>query len=367
MRSLEDANVSGKRVLLRLDLDTPLYQGKVIDTFRIKSALPTIHFLLNRRAKVVICGHLGRPNGKVVKELSLKPVIQELSDLLNQRIIFASDLFSESTKTAVEELSDGQILALENLRFDAAEEANSRTFAKKLAHYGEVFVNESFATCHREASSLIAITEFLPSFAGLLLEREVGVLTELLSRPARPFVVIMGGAKIADKLPTISSLANHADKILIGGGIANTFLAATGIDVKKSLVQEDQFGNAANIFKRYKDKIILPTDYIWHEDKILDIGAETVGRFEKEIRGAKTIFWNGPVGYSEDEQFAIGSVKIAQVIADTDATTIIGGGNTIEIIAKHDLIREMSFVSTGGGAALELLAGKQLPAVKVLD
>lgn len=367
MKSLEDANLASKKVLLRLDLDTPISDGKVTDNFRLISALSTIHFLLNRRAKIIICGHLGRPSGKKSNELSLKPVIQELSNLLGQKIMFASDLFGEETVQAIETLSDGQIIALENLRFESGEEANSRTFASKLAKYAEVFVNESFATSHREAASLVAITEFLPSYAGLLLEREVGVLTQLLSRPARPFIVIMGGAKIADKLPVISSLCQHADKILIGGGIANTFMAAQGDDVKSSLIEKDQFTNAKNILKRYKDKIVLPTDFIWEKDKILDVGEATIAQFENYIDKAKTIFWNGPLGFAEDERFAIGSVKIANHIAQTDATTIIGGGNTIEILSKHKLIKEMSFVSTGGGAALELLSGKQLPAIKALE
>lgn len=369
MKSLEDAVVQGKRVIVRLDLNVPLSDDnppKIADDFRLRVILPTLRFLLERDAKVVLVSHLGRPKGQIEAKLSLKPVYQELAILLNRSIKFAPNLFGAATKQAVDELKPGELLGLENLRFDPGEETNSRTFARKLSEYGDIYVNDAFAVSHREAGSLCAITEFLPSYAGLLLEKEVKMLGSLLHHPASPFVAILGGAKIAEKLPLLEHLLKKADRILIGGGIANTFLAAAGEDVKDSLVEAEAYPAAREILKAAQGKIILPGDFVWSEQKILDIGSKTISLYQNYLRGAQTIFWNGNLGYSEDPRFAVGSDTIAKYVADLPATTVVGGGNTAEVISRLGLLNKISFVSSGGGATLEFLSGQKLPGLLAL-
>jgi 3-phosphoglycerate kinase len=367
MKELEDAPISGKTVILRLALDLPLGEkGEILDDERLRVSLPTINFLLNRFAKLVIIGHLGRPNGKPADQLSLRPVYLRLSALLKKPVHFAPNLFSLDTKTAVERLKEGQILGLENLRFDTGEEANSRTFAKKLAAYGDIYVNDAFSASHREAASLVAITEFLPSYPGLRLEQELQVLKNLLKHPARPFVAVVGGVKIADKLPAIAQIAKVADKVLVGGGVANTFMVAKGMNVRGSVIDQDYIEKAKDILKRYRDKIVLPVDFVWGGDKILDNGQETTEMFLHHLKGAQTIFWNGSLGHTEDPRYRGCSDKVAKFIADLPATTVVAGGNTIEIISRLGLENDISFVSSGGGAALELLSGQRLPAIEAL-
>lgn len=368
MKELEDASISGKRVILRLALDLPLGDnGEILDDERLRVSLPTINFLLNRFARVIIIGHLGRPKGKKDSQLSLKPVYIRLSALLKKPVHFAPNLFSADTSTAVGKLAEGQILGLENLRFDSGEEANSRTFAKKLAAYGDIYVNDAFSVSHREAASLVAITEFLPSYPGLRLEQELQVLRNLLKHPAKPFVAVVGGIKIEDKLPAIAHIAKMADKVLVGGGVANTFMAAKGMNVRNSVIDTNYIEKAKDILRRYQDKIVLPIDFIWGEDKILDNGKETTALFLKHLKTAQTIFWNGSLGHTEDPKYRHCSDTVAKFIADLPATTIVAGGNTIEIIARLELENDISFVSSGGGASLEMLSGKTLPAISALN
>lgn len=368
MRSLEDASLNDKAVLLRLDMNVPLgSDNQPTDDFRLRSVAPTIQFLLNRQAIIIIMGHLGRPEGHPDPALSLRPIYKHLAAIVNQPIQFAPSLFSDVTKQATKSLAAGQILGLENLRFDSGEEKNSRTFARKLAAYGDLYVNDAFAVSHRSAASVVAITEFLPSYPGILLEQEYRTLTELLRHPASPFVAIIGGAKTEDKLPVLKHLLAKADRILVGGRVANTFLAARGEPVGESLVDRGQLELARQLFARAKGKIVLPVDLSWQGQKILDIGPKTVGLFTKYLKNAQTIFWNGNLGKSEVSGFEKGSEAIATLLSKSDATTIVGGGNTIELISKLGLRQEMSFVSTGGGATLELLAGVTLPGVGALE
>lgn len=366
MQSLEDVSVNGKRVLVRIDANIPILDGKATDNFRLEAVAPTIHFLLSRFAKVILVSHLGRPKGAPEPNLSLKPVYDELSRILGKPIQFAPEILGAATTAAVNGLKEGEILGIENIRFDKGEEDNSRTFARSLAAYGDLYVNDALSVSHREAASVVAITEFLPSYAGLLLEREYNVLTNLLRHPAQPFVAIIGGAKIDDKLPVIQQLLRKADTVLVGGGVANTFLAASGVDMKKSLVSEACFDAARAIIKSSKGKLILPVDYTWSDDQVLDIGPKTIAAFEGYIKRAKTIFWNGNVGMSEKPEFAKGSEAIGEAIAATDGTTILAGGNTIEVCNRLGLLSELSFVSSGGGATLELLGGRKLPGIVAL-
>lgn len=369
MKSLEDASLNDKRVLLRIDTNVPLTDTKTIhvaDDFRLRAVVPTIQFLLNRKAKIILLGHLGRPDGPSSAE-SLRPVFHHLSALINQPIKFAPRVFSPATAQAVDELKAGEILGLENLRFDPGEAKNSRTFARKLAAYGDLYVNDAFAVSHRNAASVVAITEFLPSYPGILLELEYQTLKELIRHPARPFVAVIGGAKIGDKLPVLNHLLPRADRILIGGGVANTFMAAQGEDVGASLVDRDQLDNARLLLKKARGKIVLPVDLVWHDDAILDVGPKTVALFGQHLQVAKTIFWNGNLGKTEVAEFAHGSAAIAKTVADSQATTIIGGGNTIEIFSKLGLLKKVTFVATGGGASLELLSAAVLPGISALE
>lgn len=366
MKNLAEATFSNRTVLLRLDLNIPLESLASSHAIpRLTATLPTIQRLLNYQNRIIILSHLGRPRKKE-QRLSLKPIYRILADLLERPITFLPSLFSPACAEAIKKMDDQAIAGLENLRFDPGEESNSRTLARNLARYGQIYVNDAFGCAHRSSASLVAITEFLPSYAGLLLEKEYLTLTNLLRHPARPFVLIIGGAKIDDKLPVIRHLLPRADRILLGGGVANTFLAASGVEVKKSLVDRENLKTARDLQRRSRGKIILPTDYRWHDEKILDLGDETIGRYRHFLRGAKTIFWSGNLGYSEKEEFAVSSQAIARLLADLPATTIVGGGNTTQLLADLDLLNQISFVSTGGSAALRLLAGETLPGIEAL-
>lgn len=368
MKSLADASIFGKRVILRLNLDLPQDdKGNVIDNERLKVSLSTIHYLLNRNAKVVIVGHLGRPKGKIDKKLSLRPVYIQLSALLNKPINFAPNLFSADTKKAISKLPEGSILGLENVRFDKGEDDNSRTFARKLANYGDIYVNDAFAVAHREAASTVAITEFLPSYPGISLDKEIHVIKNILKNPDHPFIAIIGGIKIADKLPAIKHISKIADRVLVGGGVANTFMAAKGMNVRKSVINKNHIVEAKDILKRSKEKIILPVDFVWGNDQILDNGPDTIKLFEKYLKNARIVFWTGSLGRSEDEEYRDTSDSIAKYIADIPATTIIAGGNTMEIFSRLGLLNEINFVSSGGGSTLALISGEKLPAIEALE
>ncbi|MEK9167525.1 MAG: phosphoglycerate kinase [Patescibacteria group bacterium] len=369
MKSLEEAALADKRVLVRIDTDVPLTDTNPIevkDDYRLRKLLPTIFFLMNHRAKIILCGHLGRPLAKVDPALSLKPVFTHLSALTNKKILFTSDPFSTQSKKAIDELKGGEVVGLENIRFFKGEEDNSRTFARKLASLAELYVNDAFGTSHREAASVVAITEFLPSYAGLQLEREMEVLTNLTRHPAHPFVAIVGGAKISDKLPVIRNLLPKVDRVIVGGGVANTFLASQGVDVKNSKVEVDYIDRAGEILKNSKGKIILPVDYVWDEDKILDVGERSTLQTIQYLRSAKTILWSGVPGKIEQQPFRRASEAIAKAIAASPATSIVGGGDTVGFIDGLGLTHKYSFVSTGGSALLELLGGRALPGIRAL-
>lgn len=366
MKPLEQATVTGQTILLRLDLNVPMKGTTIVDDYRLRRVLPTINFLLNRQAKVVLISHLGRPKNQE-PDLSLEPVFRHLSELLKKPIAFAPEIFSPKTTSTIASLKPGELLGLQNIRFESGEVDNSRTFARKLAQYGQIYVNDAFAVSHREAASICAITEFLPSYAGLLLEQEVQLLTSLTRHPAHPFVGVIGGAKIKDKLPVVRHLLERVDHLLIGGAVANTFLAASGLNIRQSLVESDLLPAAKELLKRAKGKIILPSDYLWGDEAILDIGSKTIAQFSNFIHSAKTIFWMGAMGKLEEPKFANGSLAIAQTLAANGATSVVGGGDTIKILTINNLTDKVSFISTGGGATLAFLAGETLPGLIALE
>lgn len=366
MRTIEEAHLGGKRVLVRVDFNVPLENGRITNDYRLRQTIPTILYLINRQAKVILISHLGHPS-HAEKDLSLEPIYNHLSKLLHIDVEFFPGVVGQEVEQAVDNLESGQILGLENLRFDKGESNNSRTFARKLSQLGDIYVNDAFSVSHRESASISAITEFLPSYAGLLFETEHNMLKSLLKHPAKPFVAVIGGAKISDKLPVISQLSNIADRILIGGAVANTFLAVNGVNVKDSLIDKDYFEQAKHILQRSKGKIVLPTDLVWEKDKIMDLGTQTTLKYLQYLRQSKTILWNGCLGLTEKAQYAKSSEAIAKSIAQSGATTIVGGGNTIGVIDKLHLLSNYSFVSTAGGAMLEFLAGKPLPGIIALE
>jgi len=369
MQFLEDAPLAGRRVLLRINGNVPLGGKKaklVADDYRLRQVLPTIHYLLDYQAKVILLAHLGRPEGKIDHQLSLRPVYLHLSALLKKPIQFAPTLFSEATRRAVEGLGDGEILALENLRFDPGEQKNSRTFAAKLAKYGDIYVNDAFSDSHNAAASVEAIADLLPSYGGLLLEREVQILSGLMKHPSRPYVAVVGGAKIANKLPTIRQLIRHADRVLVGGGVANTFLQAAGQDIKQSLCDSEYLDAAKEILKLGKGKLVLPTDFVWRKNAIVDLGSETQAHYAKILKGAETVFWTGPLGLVEEEKYQAASLNVARAMIDSGATTVVGGGDTVGFVNQAKLAKQFAFVSTGGSATLEYLSGQTLPGLKAL-
>ena len=339
-------NLKDKRVLVRCDFDVPLEKGRVVDDSRLRACLPTIEYLLKKKAKIILIGHAGRPSGKVVKDLSLLPIKKRLEKLLGQKIDFVKD-------------SGKNILMLENLRFTAGEERNNKKFAKDLANLADIYINEAWANSHRAHSSISAIQRYLPSYAGLHLEKEIKNLSGSLSKP---LILIIGGAKIETKLPVIKKFFNQADYILVGGAVANNFLKALGLDVGQSLVNNKYLKMAKKI---YNPKIILPIDVIQKNGKILDIGPKTIKLFRAKIKLAKTIIWNGPMGKFEDEQYASGTDAIAKTILKSKAKIIIGGGDTEAALGNRKIPANI-FVSSGGGAMLEFLANKKLPGLKKL-
>jgi phosphoglycerate kinase len=384
-KTIEDIEVASKRVLVRVDFNVPLKDGEVADDTRIRAALPTIKYLLDHNAKAILCSHLGRPGGQLVPELSLRPVAKHLSELLGKPVGFAEDCVGPEADQAAEKLEDGQVLLLENTRFHEGEKANDPTFSKELASLAEVYVNDAFGSAHRAHASTEGVTKYLPAVAGYLMEKEIRYLGEALSEPEHPFVAIMGGAKISDKIDVVKRLLEIADNLLVGGGLANTFLAALGYDMADSLVEQDALPTAREIQEGAVEKMVLPVDLVvaneFAEDaqrktvpvdqipagwRALDIGPETVNTFKTKLQGARLIVWNGPMGVFELEPFAAGTFAIAHAIAETQATSIIGGGDSAAAIRKAGLTDKISHVSTGGGASLEFMEGKTLPGVAAL-
>jgi phosphoglycerate kinase len=388
LRTIRDVDVQGKRVLVRVDFNVPIENGKVLDDWRLRATLPTIRYLTERGAKVILLSHLGRPKGKRDEQFSLRPVAQRLSELLGQPVQFADDCVGEVAEQTVARLQAGEVLLLENLRFHAGEEANDDSFAQQLARLGDVFVNDAFGAAHRAHASVHAITKFLPSYAGLLMEREVTHLSRLLEAPEKPFVAVLGGAKVSDKIGVIRNLLTKVDALLIGGAMAFTFLKAQGYETGKSLVEADKLDLANALLGEAKEKAwswcclwmssspkampkmpptqVVPATAIPADKAGYDIGPETANLFAERIRTAKTVFWNGPMGRFERTPFKAGTKAIAEALAQCSGTTVVGGGETAAAAFEFGIADKVTHVSTGGGAALELLEGRELPGIAVL-
>ncbi|MDD7139465.1 MAG: phosphoglycerate kinase [Clostridium sp.] len=390
-KTIQDIDVSGKRVLVRVDFNVPLAEdGTVSDDKRIVAALPTIRYLLEHNAKVILCSHLGRPKGQVNPKYSLAPVGARLSELLpDTKIWFAEDTVGESAKTAIDDMKDGEIVLLENVRFYPEEEKNDPEFAKKLASLADIFVSDAFGTVHRAHASTAGVAAYLPAVAGFLIGKELGVMGEALDNPKRPFVAILGGAKVADKIGVIKNLLGKCDSLIIGGGMAYTFLKAQGYGIGTSLLDAGSIDLAKDIMAEAKAKnvnFLLPIDTVVAtefdanaEHKVvpsteipdgwmgMDIGPKTAELFKKTIVEAATVVWNGPMGVFEFPAFAEGTKKVAEACAECAGTTIIGGGDSASAVKKLGFADKMTHISTGGGASLEFLEGKTLPGVAVLN
>jgi len=372
-RTIAALDAKGKRVLVRVDFNVPIetppdMPAVVADDTRIRAALPTITALREQGAMVALCSHLGRPNGPD-RKLSLALVAKKVAELLGVPVPIAPDCIGPETKEQVRELGPGAVLMLENVRFHPEEEKNDPAFARALADGFDAYVNDAFGAAHRAHASTEGVARLLPAYAGLLLDREVRVLGSLLASPARPFMAIIGGAKVSSKIDVLKSLVNKADVLAIGGGMANTFLAATGTDVKASLSEPDREVDARAILAAAKARgteVLLPVDMRWSGDKILDIGEETEREFAAHIATAGTVFWNGPMGLFEQPEFAHGTEAIARAMADSGAVTVVGGGESVQAVEQLGLADRMTHVSTGGGAALELIEGKKLPGVEAI-
>ena len=388
-KTVKDIDLKGKKVFVRCDFNVPMDENKnITDNTRIVAALPTIKYLLEQNCKLVLASHLGRPKGEVKPEFSLKPVAKELSKLLGKEVIMAKDVIGEDAMTKSANLKEGEILLLENVRFHREETDNDPEFAKKLASMAEVYVNDAFGSAHRAHASTTGIASYLPAVAGFLIEKELKFLGNAVNNPERPFVAILGGAKVSDKIGVIDSLLEKVDTLMIGGGMAYTFFKAQGYEVGNSICEMDKLDLAKNAMEKAKQKcvkLMLPVDTkigkeykTDTESKVVkyteipadwegfDIGPETIKMFSEELKTAKTVIWNGPLGLFEFEQFAVGTNSIAKVLSEIDATTIIGGGDSAAAVKKAGLEDKMTHISTGGGASLEFLEGKKLPGIECL-
>ena len=389
-KTVKDIDLKGKKVFVRCDFNVPMDENQnITDNTRIVAALPTIKYLLEQNCKLVLASHLGRPKGEFKPEFSLLPVAKELSKLLGQEVIMAKDVIGEDACEKAANLKEGEILLLENVRFHKGEEKNDPELAKKFASMAEVFVNDAFGTAHRAHASTAGIADYLPAVAGFLIEKELKFLGDAINNPKRPFVAILGGKKVSDKIGVIDSLLEKVDTLMIGGGMAYTFFKAQGYEVGNSICEVDKLDLAKSAMEKAKQKgvkLLLPVDTKvgkeFKEDtesKIVkwteipadwegfDIGPETIKMFTDELKTAKTVVWNGPLGLFEFDQFAIGTNAIAKALAELDATTIIGGGDSAAAVKKAGLEDKMTHISTGGGASLEFLEGKKLPGIECLQ
>ena len=391
-KTLKDFNFSGKTALIRCDFNVPLDKElNITDDRRIVSSIPTIEYVLNQGGAVVLMSHLGRPKGKYNSEMSLKPVRKRLEELLKRKVLLAESetVIDESVKKQASQLKAGEVLLLENTRFRSEEEANDETFARELAQLGDIYVNDAFGTSHRAHASNVGVSKYLPSCLGLLVEREVAVMGDALANPARPFMAILGGKKVSDKILVIENLLEKVDALLIGGGMAFTFLKAKGYDVGKSLVEEDKIDLAKALMEKAEKngvEMLLPVDVVSASEadeqaeasvvditKIpademgLDIGPKTVEVFSKAISSAKTVIWNGPMGVFEIPKFSKGTFAITEKLAETDCVSIIGGGDSAAAVEESGLSDKMTHISTGGGASLEFLEGKVLPGIDAIE
>ena len=389
-KTIEDIDVSGKKVLVRCDFNVPLDENKnITDETRINAALPTIKYLLEHGAAVILCSHLGRPKGEFNMKYSLAPVAKRLSEKLGFEVKLAKDVIGPDAKKLAAEVKPGQAVLLENVRFHAEEEKNDPAFARELASMADIYVSDAFGTVHRAHASTAGVAQYLPAVAGFLIGKELNFLGKAVTDPERPFVAILGGAKVKDKIGVITNLIEKVDTLLIGGGMAYTFMKATGGEIGNSLCDEERLGLALELLDKAKAKgvkLLLPVDNVCGKEfnndteqmvcesgKIpegwegLDIGPKTVELFSKEIKAAKTVVWNGPMGVFEMPNFAKGTLAIATAMAESDATTIIGGGDSAAAVTQMGLASKMSHISTGGGASLEFLEGKTLPGVAALN
>ncbi len=388
-RSVKDVDVKGKRVLVRVDFNVPLDGERITDDTRIRASLPTIQYLVEQGARTVLVSHLGRPDGKVVDKLRMGPVAARLGELLGAPVQYVQESVGPEVEKAVAGLKDGQVAMLENVRFHAEEEANDPAFAEQLARLADVYVNDAFGTAHRAHASTEGVARHMPAVAGLLLQREIEVMDQALSNPQRPFVAIIGGAKVSDKIGVLQNLMDKVDALLIGGGMANTFLVAIGCQVGESLLEKEKVSEARELIRRADERkvqLMLPRDVVVASDfsndaetktvscqetpagwRILDVGPGTVQQFGEIIRQAKTVVWNGPMGVFEMDKFAEGTRGVAQAVANCRGLTIVGGGDSVAAIEQAGLAGQISHVSTGGGATLELLEGRVLPGVAALQ
>lgn len=391
IKTIRDISLAGNKILTRVDFNVPIKRntGSISDDSRIRASLPTIKYLVDCNARVILCSHLDRPDGKIVEELRIKPVAEHLSHLLKLPVSTVANCIGNEVSNAVNNLKDGEILFLENLRFHPGEETNDANFAHELSMLADIYVNDAFGTAHRVHASTVGVAKYLPAVAGFLMETELKVMNKLLDDPARPFACVIGGAKISDKLGLMQNMLRKVDVMLIGGGMVATFLKSQGYDIGQSLVENDKLNMARNLLKEAKEReisLVLPVDVVISEDikadssscvisrnnipasaYIVDIGPETINLFSRELDDCRTIMWNGPLGIYEIPEFSRGTKAMAQFIAGTSANTVIGGGSTVETIRKMGLVDMISHVSTGGGASLKFLEGKTLPGVSVLQ
>ncbi len=390
-QTVRDFDPSGKRVFVRVDFNVPLEDGKVTDDTRIRAALPTIKYLLDKGAIVILASHLGRPKGKVVESMRLRPAAERLSQLLGRSVRVTGDAIGSGTNDALARMKPGQIVLLENLRFHPEEEANDAEFAKTLASYADVYVNDAFGTAHRAHASTVGMAQLLPAYAGFLMEREINALSRLIENPERPFAAVLGGAKVSDKVKVLENLVSRCDTFCIGGGMANTFLVAKGYTVGKSLLEPDRVEDAKRILADAETRnvtFVLPTDVVVAKEvtrgaerkvvqankvpnswSIVDVGPNTVKAFEEALEPARTVLWNGPLGVFEIPTFGDGTRAMARFLAaraDEGVTTVVGGGDSVAALDQLGLAEKMTHVSTGGGASLEFLEGITLPGVAVL-
>jgi len=387
-KTIEDINPEGKRILVRCDFNVPITDGRIDDDKRIVESLPTIKYLADKGAKVILCSHLGRPKGEFNMKFSLGIVAEKLSELLGKKVIMAKDVIGEDAKTKAAALKNGDIMLIENVRFHDEEEKNDPKFSKALASLAEIYVNDAFGTAHRAHSSTAGVSEYLPAVGGYLINKEISIMGGALANPKKPFVAILGGAKVSDKIGVINNLLDKVDALLIGGAMAYTFIKSQGGNVGNSLCENDKLDVARDILEKAKNKnvnLILPTDDVISDafkndanikiclgNKIpegwqgMDIGPETVAEFSKIIRGAGTVIWNGPMGVFEFDNFANGTKEIAKAVAESGAVSIIGGGDSAAAVEKLGFADKVTHISTGGGAALEFLEGLELPGIACL-
>ena len=388
-RTLKDLEVNGKKVIVRVDFNVPIVDGVITDDNRVVEAIPTIKYLLDNGAAVILMSHLGRPDGQVVAKYSLKPVAKKLGELMGMNIIMSDDVVGSDAEFKAQNLKAGEVLLLENLRFDAREEENDEEFAKKLASFADIYVNDAFGTAHRKHASTYGVAKYLPNAVGFLIQKELDMIVGTINNPQRPFVAILGGAKVADKINIIDTLLNSCDTLIVGGGMAYTFLKAMGHNIGTSLLDESKIDDALRMMKKAEEKgvkFLLPLDFVTTPefDNVtdivrtegrdimdgymgMDIGQKTIDLFVNEIKNAKTVVWNGPLGVFEKPEFATGTYEVAKAVTEVNGTTIIGGGDSASAIINMGLQDKITHISTGGGASLKLFEGKVLPAVDVIN